>query len=457
MSADPAEIITTPSPAETAAELINSIKEEQPEATRTHTENFKNLEPEDMALALESVPLESRLPLWREVPDEEKIEVLIAMHGEARLLLLREIPEEEFPDLFDELDAEELIELAETVPGAVVDLALSRMDAKQRKFYDDAQQYAEDAIGRWLNHDILIVPQNTRVSEALRLLRREAPEYTEVIYLVDRIGRWAGCAKINKLLAGHVHQHVAELKEEDYPVLEASQNMYEAAELLEKSGYIALPVVNENGVLLGRIEVGTAMELLREQAENQLMATAGLAEGADLFAPIKRSAQNRAVWLGINLLTAFLASWFIGLFEGTIQNIVALAVLMPVVASMGGIAGSQTLTLIVRGLALNQITKANMKALLYKELGVGLLNGILWAIVIGFIAYAWFESALLGLVIATAIVVNIVTAAVSGVLIPILLDKFDLDPALSGSVILTTVTDVVGFVAFLGLGTLILL
>jgi magnesium transporter len=250
---------------------------------------------------------------------------------------------------------------------------------------------------------------------------------------------------------------VAELKEEDYPSLHADDDMYEAAEEVERSSYIALPVLSRDGVLLGRLDVGTAMDLLREQSENQLMASAGLAEDADLFAPVKRSAQTRAVWLGINLITAFLASWFIGLFEATIQEVVALAVLMPVVASMGGIAGSQTLTLIVRGLALGQISPANFNALLLKELRVGALNGVLWALVIGIVAAVWFDSVLLGLVIGAAIVANICAAALSGVLIPVLLDKLKLDPALSGSVILTTVTDIIGFVAFLGLGTLILL
>ena len=187
------------------------------------------------------------------------------------------------------------------------------------------------------------------------------------------------------------------------------------------------------------------------------MATAGMNEDEDLFAPVLRSSKRRATWLGINLLTAFLASWAIGLFEATLQQVVALAVLMPIVASMGGIAGSQTLTLIIRGIALGQIAKGNVSSLLIKEVSVGALNGVLWAVVVGIIASLWFSSINIGLVIAAAIVLNIIAAAFSGVLIPIILDKFKIDPALSGSVILTTVTDMVGFISFLGLGTLFLL
>ncbi len=445
---------TTPSQA--VAEIVNHIDGEG-DAARSFTEIFQTLEAEDLALGLEALPLEKRLVVFDQIPQDEKIDVLVAMRGEARLLLLANLPHEALPELFHELDAEDLVELAETVPESVVDLALSRMDTKQRAFYEKAQEYGEQSVGRWVNHDVLVVPQNTRVTEALRLLRRETAPYTEVLYLLDRTGRWAGCVKVNKLIAAQSHQTVSEVKEEDYPALIATMDMYEAAEEVERSGYTALPVIGEDGVFLGRIDVGVAMELLRENAEFQIMATAGLDEDADLFAPVKRSAQTRAVWLGLNLLTAFLASWFIGLFEATIQEVVALAVLMPVVASMGGIAGSQTLTLIVRGLALRQISAVNFMPLLVKEVRVGALNGVLWAIVIGLIAYAWFDSVLLGFVIACAIVVNIVSAAVSGVLIPVVLDKLEIDPALSGSVILTTVTDVVGFVAFLGLGSLILL
>jgi magnesium transporter len=240
-------------------------------------------------------------------------------------------------------------------------------------------------------------------------------------------------------------------------VIKAEQDAVQAARVVQNSGFISLPVLDDTNKLLGRVDIVTACELVNEDYERQVMSSAGMDENEDLFSSVRKSAQKRAIWLGINLITAFLASWFIGLFEATLQEVVALAVLMPVVASMGGIAGSQTLTLIVRGLALGQVTDSNRKALLEKELKVGLLNGVIWAVVVGAIAYLWFDSSLLGIVISIAILLNIAMAALTGVVLPIILNKLKIDPALSGSVILTTVTDIVGFVAFLGLGSLLLL
>jgi magnesium transporter len=294
------------------------------------------------------------------------------------------------------------------------------------------------------------------VRDAERLLRRQVPEYCEHLWLVDRTGRYTGAVAVSRLFGAASHQSLAELYDEEMEALGAELNLKEACDQFELANVAALPVVTSEGRLLGRMSQRLAFELVHEQYEAQLMASAGLDEDEDLFAPVLRSSKRRATWLGINLLTAFLASWAIGLFEGTLQQVVALAVLMPVVASMGGIAGSQTLTLIIRGLALGQITTANIMPLLKKELSVGGLNGVLWALVIGLVASVWFDSAAIGLVIGLAIVINIAAAALSGVLIPVLLEKLKIDPALSGSVILTTVTDVVGFVAFLGLGTLLL-
>ncbi|HEY6528083.1 MAG TPA: magnesium transporter [Cellvibrionaceae bacterium] len=437
--------------------LIDELIENPgPDIQRLLQEALKPFTPDELALSLESLPLAKRVIAWHHIAQELRLDVLVALRGEARLLLLRNLPSDELPSLFEDLEAEDLLELAESLPESTIDLALSRMDLRQRQYYEVAQRYAEHQIGRWMNNHVLVVSQNMRVAEALRLLRRQAPKHTEVLYLVNRTGRWVGCVRITQLLTVLPHTSVGELQEESFPSLDAEANMYEAAELVASSGYNALPVLNNEGVLLGRVDMSTAVELLHEQAERQRMALAGLAEDADLFAPAKRSARTRALWLGINLLTALVASWFIGLFGHSIEKVVALAVLMPVVASMGGIAGSQTLTLVVRGLALGQVHKSNLGALFDKELRVGAINGVLWALVIGYVAWLWFGSLLLGLVIGIAVVVNIITAALFGVILPILLDRMRIDPALSGSVILTTVTDIVGFVAFLGLGTLLL-
>jgi magnesium transporter len=327
----------------------------------------------------------------------------------------------------------------------------------QRQHYQRSAQYDDYQIGRYVDHELIILPKTARVRDAMRLIKKSLPEYTDSLYLIQRNGDYAGTVAIQKIYSALPEQSLMELSTEDPFTIAADIHLSDASEKVEHSGLAALPVIDDNNKLSGRITLRQAIEITREDYESQLMATAGLNEDEDLFAPVFRSSKRRATWLGINLLTAFLASWAIGLFEATLQQIVALAVLMPIVASMGGIAGSQTLTLIIRGIALGQISKGNMSPLLIKEVSVGALNGVLWAIVIGVITSFWFESASIGLVIAAAIVLNIVAAAFSGVLVPIVLDRFNIDPALSGSVILTTVTDVVGFVAFLGLGTLFLL
>jgi magnesium transporter len=301
------------------------------------------------------------------------------------------------------------------------------------------------------------VPGKTKIKVVTRLLRRKIPAYGNAVFFVDGQGNWGGAVRLNNLLDTDPLLRISELAEKDFPTLNAKDDIYVAADRVAQSGESALPVIGDEGLLIGRLDMGTAYKLQSERAESQLMASAGLDESEDLFSSVTKSSKNRAIWLGINLLTAFLASGFIGLFEATLQQVVALAVLMPIVASMGGIAGSQTLTLIVRGLALGQVSSANLKALLTKEFKVGVLNGVLWAIVIGAITGFWFDSMMLGLVISMAIVTNIISAAVAGVFIPVILVKLKIDPALSGSVILTTVTDIVGFVAFLGLGTMVLL
>ena len=415
------------------------------------------LESSELAFLLESLPLPERLERWQQVPEEDRVDVLVAMRSEPRQTIFTTFDDEQLQALLSNLHAEDLIELAETLPDSVVDTALQSMDAMQRQHYQRSAQYDDYQIGRYVDHELIILPKTARVRDAMRLIKKSLPEYTDSLYLIQRNGDYAGTVAIQKIYSALPEQSLMELSTEDPFTIAADIHLSDASEKVEHSGLAALPVIDDNNKLSGRITLRQAIEITREDYESQLMATAGLNEDEDLFAPVFRSTKRRATWLGINLLTAFLASWAIGLFEATLQQIVALAVLMPIVASMGGIAGSQTLTLIIRGIALGQISKGNMSPLLIKEVSVGALNGVLWAIVIGVITSFWFESASIGLVIAAAIVLNIVAAAFSGVLVPIVLDRFNIDPALSGSVILTTVTDVVGFVAFLGLGTLFLL
>lgn len=412
---------------------------------------------ENLALLLESIPLEPRLISWQQVPNAKKLDVLVEMRGDPRTTVIDSTPLEEWEIIFQNVDAEQLLEISDTLPTHLLDIALAAMGKRQRQFFKDASQYKDEQIGHWLNHDLLVLPLNAKVSDGLRLLRRELPEATESIFLLNRAGQFSTAVKLSSLFGAPEHLPLVEISEEYIAVIKAEQDSVQAAREVQNSGFISLPVVDETNKLLGRVDIITACELVNEDYERQVMSSAGMDEDEDLFSSVRTSARKRAIWLGINLMTAFLASWFIGMFEATLQEVVALAVLMPVVASMGGIAGSQTLTLIVRGLALGQVTKSNRKALLDKELKVGILNGFIWAFVVALIAYLWFDSSLLGMVIGIAILLNIVAAALTGVVLPVILTKLKIDPALSGSVILTTVTDIVGFVTFLGLGSIFLL
>ena len=436
-------------------ERLNEVSDDAQMAV--FEEAVTELESSELAFLLESLPLSERLERWQQVPEDDRVDVLVSMRTEPRQTIFATFDDEQLQELLSNLHAEDLIELGETLPDSVVDTALQSMDAMQRQHYQKSAQYGEEQIGRYVDHELLILPKTARVRDAMRLIKKSLPEYTDSVYLIQRNGDYSGTVPIQSIYAASPEQSLLDLSTEDPFTIAADISLTDATEKVEHSGLAALPVIDDNHKLSGRITLRQAIEITREDYEWQLMATAGLNEDEDLFAPVFRSSKRRATWLGINLLTAFLASWAIGLFEATIQEVVALAVLMPIVASMGGIAGSQTLTLIIRGMALKQISKGNLSPLLIKEVSVGALNGILWALVIGVITYFWFDSVKIGLVIAAAIVTNIVAAAMSGVLVPIILDKFEIDPALSGSVILTTVTDVVGFVAFLGLGTLFLM
>ncbi|MDT0581514.1 magnesium transporter [Brumicola blandensis] len=411
----------------------------------------------DTALLLESVPIDERVLLWEALANHKKVDVLVAMRDDARIALIEATELEEWEALFIDVEAEVVLELVDSLPKEVLSIAYSAMDRLQKLYFSSAIEYAAQEVGHWINHNFLVLPLNAKVRDGVRLLRRDLPAHTDAIYLINRAGGFSYAVPITKIFSSPEHIHLVDIALEDYPTIHANEACHVAAKQVLLSNYSALPVVSADNKLLGRIDSKTASELAFEYYERQLMAGAGMDEDEDLFSPVRKSAKGRAVWLGINLLTAFLASAFIGVFEATLQQVVALAVLMPIVASMGGIAGSQTLTLIIRGLALKQVTSGNAMALLIKELKVGGLNGIIWALVIGVIAALWFNMPLIGVVIACAILLNIIAAALAGVCIPIILDKLNIDPALSGSVILTTVTDIVGFVAFLGLGTWLLL
>lgn len=450
---------------EDVKELIEDIVEALDTADSQNLESvekklllhFSDYTSDESALVMEALPYETRLRVWKYLPVTKQKDILLEMHADARESLIDGMSSDELVELIGILDAEDLIELWDELPESLGEYALVSLDDKQRKYFDQAFSYHEEQIGRYINFDVLSLPGNSRVSDALRIIRRSSRNaHSPMVYVTDRFGHYTGVVYLHDIIKALPHSPISELLV-SLPSIRAESDLMTAAMEVENAETSALPVVNDNNIFLGCITLADAVWIVREESESVLMKTVGMNEDEDLFAPVKRSAKRRAVWLGINLLTAFLASWTIGLFGETLQQVVALAVLMPIVASMGGIAGSQTLTLVIRGIALGQISDANFKALLKKELRVGILNGVIWSVVVAIVAGLWFQNIIIALVIAIAIIINIAAAALSGVVIPVVLDRLKIDPALSGSVILTTVTDVVGFVAFLGTGTLLLI
>ena len=417
------------------------------------------LSPAEIGNLLESLPPEKRLMVWGLVDPEDDGEVLVHVGEEVRESLIRDMDAEELVAAAETLDVDDLADLMEDLPDHLVDEVLRSMDRENRERLEQVLAYPEDTAGRLMNPEVVTVRADVSIDVVLRYLRMrgDLPENTDHLYVVSRRHQYLGRLALSTLITTDPERAVNELIDDSQPALRATDAVDAVAREFADRDWVSAPVVDENNILLGRITIDDVVDIIRAQAEHQALGAAGLDEDEDLFSPVRRATRRRALWLGINLLTAFLASWVIGNFEGALQQVVALAVLMPVVASMGGVAGTQTLTLIVRGLALGQVGMGNLRTLVLKELAVGLLNGMLWAAVVGAVAWLWFGDPRIALVIAAAIAINLGAAALAGVLIPLALKRMAIDPALAGGVVLTTVTDCVGFLAFLGLGTLLLL
>ncbi|PFG57909.1 magnesium transporter [Vibrio sp. ES.051] len=439
--------------------LIQQIgqAEEADQITTLNDAIEAGLEPSAVALILEAFPIDDRIRLWRALPLELHIDVLTEMRADVRFSIINALSDIELKLTLAKLDNLSLIEWADSLPESIINEALALIEKDELELYDQANEYEDEELGRWAERKIITLPFNITVGTAKQLLERYSYDTPQHVYLINRNKQFRGAVNYYQILRSEPNIKLTDLAIETVTILDSKMALPEAVEALEHSALPALPVTDADQTLIGEVDWQFALSTQREIYEARLMAGTGMDEGDDLFAPVLKSSQKRGVWLGINLLTAILASVTIGLFEEVIAQVVALAVLMPIVASMGGIAGSQTLTLMVRAMALNQITPGNRFKLLKNELGIGSLNGIAWALIIGGLAGLWFQSSLLGGTIALAISVNIITAALFGVLIPIILDKFKLDPALAGSVILTTVTDVVGFFAFLGTASLVMM
>ncbi len=417
------------------------------------------LNPAEIANLLMSLPPAERYLVWEMVSAEDDGEVLLHLPDSVRAGLIRQMDTAELIKAAEELEIDDLADFLEHLPETVTQQVLKALDDDDRTRLEQVLACEPDTAGGLMNTDTVTVRPDVPLEVVQRYLRLrgELPTHTDALYVVDRYGAYLGALPLDKILTRDPDELVANVMERKIPAIPVAEPEHDVARRFEAADLVSAPVVNGKGILVGRITVDDVVDVIRAEAEHNMMSMAGLPEDEDLFAPVRAAAARRAVWLGINLLTAFAAAWVVGNFEATIGQVVALAVLMPVVASMGGIGGSQTLTLMIRSLAVGQVGAGNLRFLLRKELSVAAINGLLWALVVATIAGFWFGSGWLALVIALALVINQVVAAASGVFIPLFLKRIGVDPALAGSVVLTTVTDVVGFFALLGLGTVILL
>lgn len=418
----------------------------------------RELHPADVALLLESLPEAERDIVWAQLDPALVGQVLAEANDAVRASHMRRMAPQALAAVAQEVDADDAADILQDLPEPVVDEVLRAMDQQHRERLEAVLAYPEDTAGGLMNVDVLTVRADVSLETVQRYLRLrgEIPEKTNRLFVVDRNNLYVGMLRLADLLIRNPDDSVERHMIEEDDAIPATMASHEVGRLFEQRNLISAPVVDEAGKLIGRITIDDVVDVIRDEGEQTLMRMAGLDEEDDIFAPVFATSRRRMLWLGVNLATALLAAWVIGLFEATIEKVVALAVLMPVVASMGGIAGSQTLTIVIRGMALGQVGQSNAGWLLSREMMVGLINSALWALVVAVIATYWFGQPALGAIVAVALVVNLVVAAIAGTMLPLFMRKMLIDPALAGGVVLTTVTDVVGFMTFLGLGAIFL-
>jgi magnesium transporter len=417
---------------------------------------LNGLAPADVAHLLESSPPKFRRILWQMVDIDREGEVLGELGDDLRSQFLEDMDAAEVTLLTEGLEDDDIADILQQLPGHVTQEVLNAMDQQDRARLERVIHYPDDVAGGLMNTDTITIRPRLTLDVVLRYLRRheEIPEMTDNLIVVNRSDQFIGLLSLRTLLVSDPAISVREMMVTDVEPIPDNMPDTKVARLFERNDWVSAPVVDDSGKLIGRITIDDVVDVIREDADRSLMSMAGLDEDSDTFAPFKRAAPRRAIWLGINLITAFIAASVIHLFQGTIEKVVALAVLMPIVASMGGIAGTQTLTLMVRGIAMGQVLKSNQLWLINRELLLGLMNGLLWAAVVAVAASMWFNDWNLGFIIAVAMIINLLTAALVGAALPLLMTRVNIDPALAGGVVLTTVTDVVGFLSFLGLATL---
>jgi len=417
------------------------------------------LHPAEIAHLLESLRPGDREIIWKLVPSAFVGEVLIELNDEVRTGLIEATDDNALINAADTLESDDLVDFLKDVPEVILNTVLESMGQQDRARLERVLSYDDDCAGGLMSLDTLSIRSDVNLNVVIRYLRLkgEIPKSTDKIIVVDRDDNFKGVLPLTILLTYDGGERVEDLMIKDnVDVIQVQMPVEDIALLFEEHNLVSAPVLSEAGKLLGRITIDDVVDVIRDESDHSFMSMVGLDEEQDMFAPVLLSAKRRALWLGVNLCTALLASWVIGIFEMTVDKIVVLAILMPIVASMGGIAGSQTLTLFIRGLALRQIGSANVNSLIIKELAIGLINGVVWAFFVGCIVWLWFDSVSIGILIAVALMINLVFAALAGASIPMVLQRLNIDPALAGGVILTTVTDVLGFFIFLGLATVYL-
>lgn len=441
-------------------QLLGQLTECLASGSLDDAKNLLNtVHPAEISLLLESLPPADREKVWPLIPVTHMADILIDLKKEVAKRLIELTSKEDLIAAAASLNSSDLVDLLHVLPEDIVAKFLLTIGPELGGHLEKALAYPVDTAGGLMSLEVVTIRKNITLETVWRYLRRRGnmPKSTDTLYVVDRGNKLEGTLPVQVLLTKAPDTRVVDLMNADVAVIPYQESAHNVALLFERRDMLSAPVVSESGRLLGRITIDDIVDVIRGEADHSLMSMAGLNEEHDMFAPVVMTAKRRSVWLGVNLCTAFLASWVIDQYEVTLDQIVALAVLMPIVASMGGIAGSQTLTLVIRSLALNQIGSSNVYKLISKEMSVGALNGVVWAIVVAIISAIWFQSASIGAILGCAMIVNLVFAALAGAAIPLGLQRLGIDPALAGGVLLTTVTDVIGFTAFLGLATFFLL
>jgi magnesium transporter len=418
-----------------------------------------NLRPTELARMLEALPLRERAFVWEMVEPEVGGDVLVEVGEEVRDGLIKGMQTEELIAAIDGMELDDLADLVVDLPETLTQEVLRSLDQQDRDRLQQVLAYDEDSAGGLMNVDIVTVRPDVTLDVVIRYLhaRGEIPDGTDSIFVVNRANEYQGALLLTRLLTRNSQLSVEEVMSTDINPIPATTPSEQVVRKFENHDLLSAPVTDDQNHVVGRITVDDVVDVIREEAEHSLMGAAGLDEEDDMFAPATRSAVRRSVWLGLNLATAFLAASVVDIFQTTLDKIVLLAVLMPVVPSMGGVAGTQSLTIMTRAMALGQIDRRNARGMFRKEILVGILNGLLWAVVVAIFTYLWFGDYRIGAVIAGAMAINLVAAAGAGFTIPLMLKRMNIDPALAGGVVLTTITDVVGYMSFLGLGAYFLL